>query len=47
MTDCTGNESVGMMRPGGGGGYSQYMNYIGMCSCEGYGFSASLLSNRV
>ena len=31
--------------PGGGGGVLvlPYMGYIGMCHCEGYGFSSSLL----
>ena len=36
-----GNESF---YPGGGGGeVLPYMSYIGMCRCEGYGFTESLL----
>ena len=26
--------------PGGGGGILPYIGYIGICSCEGYGFQA-------
>ena len=33
--------------PGEGGGVLPYMGYIGMCHCEGYGFQASLLWDRV
>ena len=32
---------VGREESGGGGGvYSPYMDYQGMCRCEGYGFEA-------
>ena len=32
-----GGDGVG----GGGGNEPQYMGYIGMCHCEGYGFQAT------
>ena len=33
--------SLTLSKPGrGGGGGMSYMGYIGMCSCEGYGFQA-------
>ena len=34
---------VGLGGGGGGGGWNepQYMGYIGMCHCEGYGFQAT------
>ena len=33
--------------PAGGGGVLPYMGYIGRCRCDGYGFSSSLLYDRV
>ena len=36
-----------LLGPGGGGGVLPYMGYIGMCSPQGYGFSAILVINRV
>ena len=32
-----------MQDTGGGEGVLPYMGYIGICCCEGYGFSGSLL----
>ena len=35
-----GTESLEQPMPGGGGEVLPYMDYIGMCRCEGYGFQA-------
>ena len=32
--------ALGEKSRGGGGVYSPYMDYKGMCCCEGYGFEA-------